>query len=49
MLIQCGKLEKFMAKREGTENYMWNNLPKGEDPQRKLTTLEILKGICFDE
>jgi hypothetical protein len=47
ILIQCGKLEKFKAKRSSAEGYLWNDLPKEEEPKRKLTTLEILKGSAL--
>jgi hypothetical protein len=49
MFIQCGKLEKFIAKGEGVRNYLWDDLSKGEEPRCKLITLEILKGLCLDE
>jgi hypothetical protein len=44
-----GKLEKFVTKGEGVRNYLWDDLPKKEELRRKLTTLEILKGLHFDE
>jgi hypothetical protein len=45
MLIQYEKLGKFVAKGEGVSNYPYNDLPKEEEPRRKLITLEILKGL----
>jgi hypothetical protein len=49
MFIQCGKLEKFIAKEEGVRDFLWDDPLKGEEPRCKLTTLDILKGIHLDE
>ena len=49
MFIQGGKLAKFVDKEEGIRNHLWDNRPQEIEPRGKLTTLEILKGLCFDK
>jgi phage-related protein len=49
MLIQQGKLEKFIVKDKGVRNCLWDDPQEKEEPRRKLTTLEILKGLHLDE
>jgi hypothetical protein len=47
ILIRCGKLEKFKAKKNEDEGCLWKELSGKEEPCRKLITLEILKGVRF--
>jgi hypothetical protein len=49
ILIQRGKLREFVAKGEGIGNCSWKSPQEKEGPRRKLTTLEILKGLRINK
>ena len=48
MFIQNGKLETFVAKKEDVDCQR-DESPEKEEPRRRLTMLEILKGLHFKD